>query len=180
MQKRKRGAVELSINTIIIVVIGITLLTLGLKWITNLMEGTISQTENLQKITESQIIELFENSEKSISSVSKQFSIKQGKTLKNLEIYIRNNVQPGGTYAFSYTVRALSFPPSITEDSILSQMSWYDGELQMTSGEAYSDTIIFNTKGLPIGTYKLEAELICSSPNCYPTDPKYQFIVTVT
>jgi hypothetical protein len=179
MQKRKKGAVELSINTIIIVVIGITLLTLGLKWITNLMEGTIEQTENLQKITESQIIELFENSEKSISSVSKQYSIKQGKTLSSLEVYIRNNVQPGGPYSFSYLIKPLTYPPSIPAEQILAQMSWYDQEIQMQSGEGYSDTVILNTKGLPIGTYKFETELICNSPNCYPTDPKYQFIVTI-
>jgi hypothetical protein len=179
MQKRKRGAIELSINTIVIVVIGITLLTLGLKWITNLMEGTISQTENLQKITESEIIELFENSEKSISTVSKQYSIKQGKTLSSLEVYIRNNVQPGGAYSFSYIIKPLAYPPSISPEKILAQMSWYDQEIPMQSGEGYSDTIIFNTRELPIGTYKFETDLTCNSPNCHPADPKYQFIITI-
>ena len=36
--QEKRGAIELSVTTIVIVVIGITLLTLGLRWITSTME----------------------------------------------------------------------------------------------------------------------------------------------
>ena len=36
--KQKRGAIELSITTIVVVVIGITLLTLGLRWITTTMD----------------------------------------------------------------------------------------------------------------------------------------------
>ena len=38
MINNKKGAVELSITTIVVVVIGITLLVLGIAWISNLFE----------------------------------------------------------------------------------------------------------------------------------------------
>ncbi len=178
MQNKKRGAVELSITTIVIVVMGITILTLGLKWITDTMGGIQEQTDNLQRVTEGQIIEIFQDSEKSISTVSKNYEVKSGKTLTNLEVFIRNNVHPGGTYQFTYGFEVLSHPTSVQPSDVLSRLQWVKSPIEIASGEAYSDTVLFNTKGLPVGIYKLEASLACGS-NCRPSDPRHQFIVTV-
>jgi hypothetical protein len=178
MQKGKRGAVELSITTIVVVVMGITILTLGLKWITDTMGGIQDQTDNLQRITEGQIVEIFEDTEKSISTVSKTYSVKSGKTLTNLEVYLRNNVYPGDTYTFTYTFNALSHPTSVQANEVLSRLSWVQAPIEIPSGEAYSDTVLFDTKGLPVGIYKFEVELLCTG-GCNPSDAKHQFIVTI-
>ena len=178
MQKGKRGAVELSITTIVVVVMGITILTLGLKWITDTMGGIQDQTDNLQRITEGQIVEIFEDTEKSISTVSKTYSIKSGKTLTNLEVYLRNNVHPGRTYQFTYIFSVLSNPTSIQATEVLSRLSWVQTPIEINSGEAYSDTVLFNTKGLPVGIYKFEVSLTCGA-GCIPADPRHQFIVTI-
>jgi hypothetical protein len=176
MQKNKRGAVELSITTIVVVVIGITILTLGLQWITKTMGGIAGQTEELQRITESQILEIFEQTDKSISTVAKTYTVKKGDTLKNLEIYIRNGL--GTTYDFTYTLIPLSHPPAVQPSEILASMSWVTMPTTIGSGEAYSDTVLLNTKNLPLGDYKFQAELTCT-PNCNPPDPRHQFIVTI-
>lgn len=180
MLKQKRGAIELSITTIVIVVIGITLLTLGLRWITNTMEGISSQTDDLQRVTESQIQDIFEDTEKSISTISKTYNIDKGKTLTNLEVYLRNNVHPGGAYTFTYSFSLLEKPASVQPQEVLDRLSWVKTPISIASGEAYSDTVLFNTKGLPIGIYKFEAVIICQNVDCYPPDPRHQFLISVT
>ena len=176
MQRNKRGAVELSITTIVVVVIGITILTLGLQWITKTMTGISEQTEELQRITESQILEIFEQTDKSISTVSKTYTVKKGDTLKSLDIYIRNSL--GTTYQFNYNLLPLSHPPAVQPSEVLAAMSWVTTPISIGSGEAYSDTVLFDTKGLPLGVYKFQAELTCT-PNCNPPDPRHQFIITI-
>tara|TARA_Y100000310_G_scaffold243456_1_gene247940 strand:- start:5459 stop:5992 length:534 start_codon:yes stop_codon:yes gene_type:complete len=176
MLKERRGAIELSITTIVVVVIGITILTLGLQWITKTMSGISGQTEELQRVSESQILQIFEQTDKSISTVSKTYSVKKGDTLKNLEIYIRNGL--GTTYEFSYTILPLAHPPAIQPSEVLSAMSWVKVPTTMGSGEGFSDTVLFNTRDLPLGDYKFQAELTCT-PNCNPPDPRHQFIVSI-
>jgi len=178
MQRGKKGAVELSITTIVVVVIGITILTLGLKWVTNTMSGISEQTDDLQRVTEGQIMEIFGNSDKSISTVSKKYTVEQGKTLDNLEVYLRNNLHPGATYSLQYTLNILSNPASINGADVLANVNWVKSPIEMTSGESYSDTVLINTQNLPLGVYKFEAVLSCS-PSCSPIDPKHQFIVTI-
>ncbi len=179
MQKRKRGAVELSITTIVVVVMGITILTLGLQWITNTMKGISDETDSLQRITQNQILEIFENTDKSISTISKTYPVKKGKTLTDLEIYLRNNIYPGAEHTFTYSFLLLSHPPAVQPGEVMSRMSWVQSPITIASGEAYSDVVLFDTKGLPIGLYKFEAELQCADPGCNPPDPKHQFIVTI-
>jgi len=178
--KEKRGAVELSITTIVIVVIGITLLTLGLKWITTTMGNISSQTDKLNKITEDQIVSIFQETEKAISTVQKEYSVKKGETLTTLEIYLRNNIFPGATHTFKYDFLILSQPPSVQASEVKSRLSWVQAPIEIISGEAYSDSVLFDTNGLPLGIYKLEAQLICLDDTaCQPPESKHQFIIKV-
>ncbi len=178
--KQKRGAIELSVTTIVIVVIGITLLTLGLKWITTTMQNISSQTDKLNKITEDQIVSIFENTEKSISTVQKEYVINKGETLTTLEIYLRNNIFPGAVHTFKYDFTVLAQPPSVQPGEVKSRLNWVQAPIEIASGEAYSDSVLFDTQGLPLGIYKFEAQLLCLDDTaCQPPESKHQFIIKI-
>jgi len=178
MQKQKRGAVELSINTIVIVVIGITILTLGLKWIYDIFGGIGEQSEQLQKLSENQIMEIFGQSDAAIYTPQTVYEGDQGDTLK-IDMYLRNAIQPGNTYTFKYTINLLDGPPNIQPGLVMSKLKWYNIEKQLSSGDAFRDIVLFETSKLPLGNYKFEATSLCTDPGC-DMEESIIFIVEIT
>ena len=53
--KNKRGAMELSMTTIIVVIIGITLLTLGIRWVYNIFGDIEKQRGQMTSAMEAEI-----------------------------------------------------------------------------------------------------------------------------
>src|SRR3989344_788859 len=78
LKKEKKGAIELSMTTIVVVVIGITILTLGLRWIYNIFGGLESQRQKLIEATEEQIRETFGKSNDPFNLLTSAVSVKQG------------------------------------------------------------------------------------------------------
>jgi len=58
-RKRKKGALEMSIGTIVIMVIAVTMLILGIVFVRSIMCSGIQMTQDLSKGTRAKIIELF-------------------------------------------------------------------------------------------------------------------------
>ena len=74
--KSKKGALELSMNTIVIIVIGITLLILGLAFVTGLFEKLTKQQDIIFGPLESKLVGVASHDEK--LSVQTHVSVKQG------------------------------------------------------------------------------------------------------
>lgn len=171
---RKRGAVELSVTTIVVVVIGITILTLGLKWVYDIFGGIGEQSQQLRRISETQILEIFGESEEAIYTPQTLYDAEQGDNV-NIDIFFRNVFADVRT--FQYRMNLLGGPAGVQESMVLSRMTWTSAPRQLSSGDAYKDIVIFDTKALPLGTYKFEATLECVDVECVP-EP-VQFIVDV-
>jgi len=62
MLQRKSGAIELSMTTLIVVVLSLTLLILGFVFIRSIMCGAIGLTESINEKTEREVEQLFETS----------------------------------------------------------------------------------------------------------------------
>ena len=62
MLQRKSGAIELSMTTLIVVVLSLTLLILGFVFIRSIMCGAIGLTESINDKTEREVTQLFETS----------------------------------------------------------------------------------------------------------------------
>ena len=90
----KRGALELSMNTIVIIVIGVTLLTLGLRWIYSLFGGLQERTGEIDEQLKKQISNLFEGGDESLIVRPNSVTIQQGKN-KDLAFAIRNAISDG-------------------------------------------------------------------------------------
>lgn len=78
MKTNKKGAIELSMSTIIVIIIGITLLSLGLMWV----KGTFGKITDLSDkafgLTDDQITAMFDNSETLLKISPNNEDVKQG------------------------------------------------------------------------------------------------------
>lgn len=154
---RKRGAVELSMTTVIVVVLGITLLTLGLRWIYSIFGGLGSQQEQLQKLTEEQIIELFGGSTSAINMPQMLASVEQQKKI-NLRVLMRNVYEEPHTFRYEVVVDSV---PSGVQSLLANRLTWSRTQIPLKSGEGFLDFITFDSRGLPLGTYRFRVKLHC-------------------
>ncbi len=155
----KKGAIELSMNTIIIVVIGITVLTLGLRWIYGVFGNLSEQSDKIKTLSDDQITTLFGASDKAINIPTTITRIQQGKE-ENIRVMMRNILQTPHT--FKYTV--------ISEDGAMpaNSVRWYKKDIKLNSGQGFEDVITFNTKNYALGTYRFRVAFTCN--DCSPAE----------
>ncbi len=155
---KKRGAIELSMNTIIIVVIGITILTLGLRWIYSVFGGLTEQSDQIKTISEDQIREIFRDSGEPINIPTSIASVAQGKNY-NMRVLMRN-IYPAA-HKFRYVVDAEStIPPG--------SVTWSKGDIPLSSGQGFEDIITFDARKYALGTYRFRVKLTCL--DCTPPE----------
>lgn len=74
----KKGAIELSMTTIIVIVIGVALLSMGLVWIRGVFKQVTGLTEGAFERGEGEISEIFGGSEDPVSVSPKDTEVEQG------------------------------------------------------------------------------------------------------
>tara|TARA_Y100000310_G_scaffold332251_1_gene407492 strand:+ start:519 stop:1040 length:522 start_codon:yes stop_codon:yes gene_type:complete len=75
---KKKGAVELSMTTIIIIVIGITVLSLGLVWIRGTFEDITRTTRGASEQADSELAEIFGGTDQAVALSPSEISVEQG------------------------------------------------------------------------------------------------------
>jgi len=178
MKSNKRGAVELSMTTIVVVVIGITILTLGLRWVYSIFTSLGERSEELNKLTTDQIRDIFTRTDEAISSLQSSFSTEQGKKY-NLEVYIRNIKQEPHKFKYRFETDQDSIPATITPDAVLRKITWFKREAELTSGEGVKNIAVFDSKGLPLGTYLMQIILECTDCSV-PETESVQIVMEVS
>ena len=102
----KRGALELSIGTIVIIVLAMSMLILGLVLVRNIFTGAIGAAELIDNKVRAEINTLFddEGTRTVVYLADNQAELKKGKKY-NVRFSIRNTVRGEGTAGqFSYVV----------------------------------------------------------------------------
>jgi hypothetical protein len=183
MQKRnKKAAIELSINTIVIIVLAMSMLILGLVLIKNLFGGA----DDVIKLTNDQVIskinEQFGSEEKvAIYPITEEVTIKQGKQ-GGFALVIRNQLTGASSQnaKFSYTVKPAS---DIKADCGISEaelMSFFvagsdsDKDIPIATGEPLVKKILLQTqKGDPLCTVQFRID-VTNDGNNYKS--KYVFV----
>ena len=106
----KKAAIELSIGTIVIIVLAMSMLILGLVLIRNIFSGSINNFDALNRNVEGEINKLFnERGEKTIIYLPKEeLELKKGKSF-GVGFGIRNTVSGESTLGkFAYKIQASS------------------------------------------------------------------------
>jgi len=148
----KKGAMELSMTTIIIIVLGVVLLSLGLAFVRGIFKKITDESDQIFAMSEEQITELFEDSTTLIKLVPDSATADIGDILKT-GIVIKNIDDENLHY-------------SLTTDSGHGDINCYFGETGTRDG--ISDTI---APGIS-RKYKLIADLDDVTPgtgNCMVT-----------
>lgn len=101
---KKRGALELSIGTIVIVVLAMTMLVLGIVLLQNIFSGSTDAIDSINKGVLNEIDKLFSSSDKrmAVYPTTSKIEIKQGVQGKGFAFSIRNkNIDPA---EFTYQI----------------------------------------------------------------------------
>jgi len=150
----KKGAVELAMTTIIIIVIGITILSLGLVWIRSVFVDVDELTSGAFDKGQTQINEIFGNSKEAVALSPAEFSLDQGGT-KTVTLAIRNQ----GTEDISGVYAKVVAKQFGGKDATNLQCGFDDtgtdttNTYSLTSGESTSRGLIALDDGSSIGTY---------------------------
>lgn len=163
MKRGKKGSLDLSMNTIVVVVIGIVILTLGLRWIYGIFGGLEEQRQQLNEATAQQIRDTFGESDDALNLLTTSVVIEQGK-YADIGVGIRNILSEEHT--FKYVIEATDYPTNIQANQVISWVRWDKSNLNLKSGEIYTDTISIDPKGAPLGIYKFKITLQCIDQGC--------------
>lgn len=150
----KRGAVELSMTTIIIIIIGITILSLGLFWIRSTFTKVGELTASAFEQGETEIAEIFGSSKEDVALSPREVSLEQGGT-ETVTLAIRNGAEESisGVYA---SVKAIAFGGDEAEDLVCGFSDTLRDETQkydFGSGQSRSVGLIVKDTGSSLGTY---------------------------
>lgn len=151
--QNKRGSIELSMTTIIVIIIGLTLLSLGLVWIRSVFSSVEELSSGAFEKGETQIAEIFAGSNEPVSLSPSETKLKQGDT-STASITINNL---GENEAEVYAeVEAKAFGGEVAEglvcgfsDTLTATTSKYTLE----SGEGATLKVVAEDQGANLGTY---------------------------
>lgn len=108
--KNRKGAVELSVGTIVILVIGMTMLILGIALVRTIFQGATDSVDKIDEGVKAELNKLFESGDKKVvvRLPNNEIKIKKGDSV-GIAFAIRNTIQ-GESQAgmFSYQVKAVS------------------------------------------------------------------------
>ncbi len=176
----KKGAIEMSMQTIIIIVIGVTLLTLGLRFVYTTFSDIGGQQEKVSDLTEKQLLDLFGESEEVIYLPRDQISVEQGET-ENLDVIIKNSGSKDGI-KFAYEVNAVDAPGDMELSSVSDWFVWNQIGKTLNSGKGYQEKLLIRVpQNARLGTYLISLEMTtCGDPEICDPFPESQLILEVT
>lgn len=158
--KSKKGAIEMSMQTIIVVVIGITLLTLGLRFVYQTFGDISGQQKAVNEATQKQLRELFGESDDPVALISNSVSIKQGET-EDFVIGFNNIGNSQGNFAYK-----INFIPSGNSQ----KPDWMPSGEDLGPLDVGDDTSVILPIEVPEdavpGSYRFNIELDCTADSC--------------
>jgi hypothetical protein len=174
---KKKGAVELSIGTIVIIVLAMSMLILGLVLVKNIFEGSTNNVDQLNDKVRDEIGKLFGENKRTVIYLSNQKApIKQGEEW-GVAFGIKNLIR-GSSEAkqFSYKV-TLSDPEEVRENCQISEADaskWIilgrTGKIVIAPGEAYFGIVRLRIpENAPLCMIRYNIE-VTEGSNAYYTD----------
>ena len=143
---RKKGAMELSISTVVVIVLAMSMLILGLILVRSIFTGAKYNIEKMNEKVEGEINKLFVEDKRAVLYLPNRLAeVKQG-SVYGVAFGIQNNV---ATQTFKWKVEVddskIKNKCGVTE---LQAENWIttggDGSASIASGQKYYDLIRFN------------------------------------
>ncbi|MEK6904068.1 MAG: hypothetical protein AABW87_00570 [Nanoarchaeota archaeon] len=161
MQK-KRGALDLSMNTIVVIVIGITILTLGLRWVFGVFGDIEESRRGVSEGMRQQIRETFGETDEAINMIPKTVTLEQGEKF-DVGLGIRNTLKE--QHPFVYDIIIQDIPENADKNVV---KNWFVSgagtPINLDSGELQADIISIDVpkQNAPLGVYRISVTLKCT------------------
>lgn len=175
--KTKRGAIELSISTIVIVVLAMSMLILGLVLIKTIFSGSVSVAEMTNDQLKNQVSQLFgEDKKLVIYPDSRQIEVEQGQ-VNGFGIGIKN-LKSGKAAGDMFSYEVIVSDPEVrnkcgvSETEILSLITTgrTESNIPLASGESTTTKVLFDTQtGDPLCTVRFRINVKLNNEN-YASD----------
>jgi|WetSurMetagenome_2_1015567.scaffolds.fasta_scaffold174179_2 hypothetical protein len=138
----KKGAIELSIGTIVIIVIAMSMLILGLVLVRTIFTSAITSVTSIDAGVKNKIQQMFsEDEQKKIALIPDQgiIELKQGEIGSGFALSIRNTPGGGATSKYSYAVSVAD--PDIQTKCGYSELNMIgpNGKASITAGKRMDD-----------------------------------------
>ncbi len=154
--ENKRAAIELSIGTIVIIVLAMSMLILGIVLVRTIFKGGIDVAEMTTDQLKNQVAQLFGDDKKLVVYPdSRHIDVEQGKT-SGFGIGVKN-VQPGSSVDTKFSYEVIVSDPDIrkkcnvgerdAEDWIVTGRS--EDNIQIASGDSTATKVLFE---IPVGS----------------------------
>lgn len=179
MKLNKKGAIEMSMTTIIVVILGITLLSLGLMFVRNIFSDIGGSSAKMADLADKQMMEMFGESEDPISLPRDQVDIAQGDE-DVLDIGLRNTGEDSGKFSIKQSGITVVSKPGAFKGNALDWLSWDTTENTITSGKAKTGKILVAVPtNANLGTYQFKIILSCTAPGVCDEEPSANFFIKV-
>ncbi|MBT4174456.1 hypothetical protein HOC80_03210 [archaeon] len=156
----KKGAVELSMTTIIIIVIGITILSLGLVWIRSVFTDVGSLTEGAFERGEGEIAEIFGGTDEIVGLSPSQIGLEQGDS-ETASLIINNLGQSDGLIVQA-SVAPIGMSGADTSKLVCVFQDTFEGEsasYTLNSGNGVEIGVIVEDQGSSLGNYGCKIDI---------------------
>lgn len=159
----KKGAIEMSMQTIIVVIIGVTLLTLGIKFVSDTMGKTTGLSDSMFESGDTLMNDIFGGSDAVLSVRPDMTTIRVGDT-QSVKIYVRNTGDSDAD--FTIEIKEIIFSGT-DKTAVTSVRTWLNLKTtkKVIAGQMWEKTLaLVPPKGAKIGTYTATIE--CTGNQC--------------
>jgi hypothetical protein len=172
--KNKTGALELSIGTVVVIVIAMSMLILGLVLVRNIFSGANQSVDQINEGLKSEIIKMFQDeSERGVVRLTQNTAkIQQGETF-GIAFGIRNNEQgAAASKKFYYKTVLVNKGNCPSEDTVKKWIFFGEGDLDILPGQVEGKVVKFKIpEDAPL--CNAEFKIIAWSPPTYTESNPY-------
>lgn len=164
---KRKGAVELSMQTIIVVVIGVTLLILGLRFVTTTFFSIEEQQKTISASTAEQLRQLFGEVEDPLTLMQTTVNMGMDESV-DINLMVKNV----GTadYDFWYDINVAGVPGGVSktdvEDWIGCSYCKEEWKEPIRPGRTIPDILSIDPRDAVPGRYRIELVMHCTGNDC--------------
>ncbi|MEM4330866.1 MAG: hypothetical protein QW273_02560 [Candidatus Pacearchaeota archaeon] len=181
--KNKKAAIELSVGTLVIIVLAMTMLILGLMLVRNILQGGDEAISTINDQVKKEINKLFGEDKKVVifPSTNKPIKVRQEKQ-EGFALGIKNRItgREGERAVFSYEIIPVSNTEKdcgLSKEEVLNLFvgdSYKDEDIPIATGEEFTAPILFNThKGDPLCTVRFRINVKVNDDKNYDSRVVY-------
>lgn len=179
MRLNKKGSIEMSMQTIIVIIIGVTLLSLGIKFVVDTMSGASEMGGSMFKKGDTVINDIFGDSDEMLSIMPDTIEVQKGGSPEKATVYIRNTGSDSTVFTIVPTV--IEAPDDAAKTAAAKWVILGNKKPTIAGGNMITTTLLLKpTATAKIGTYMVSIGATCANEEICQGETTKEVIIEVT